>query len=171
MSSRPRRQALRRKGRTPAGRLFRVTRIGFLASARPSRWRGPFRVRRHVARNADGIWTGSAGTRRTPSDPAFVPRSFRACTARTVTTFRSGTAPDPVAKALAVRTSSPGVLRDLGIPTSVNACSESIDTDLAARIRQDVILKSYSSVRSDPPCGACPAPPPPGLAAAVPYQE
>ena len=36
----------------------------FLASARPSRRRGPFRIRRHVARNAGGIWTGSAGTRR-----------------------------------------------------------------------------------------------------------
>lgn len=44
----------------------------------------------------------------------------------------------PVTKALADRASSPDVHLDLGIPTSVSAPMESIDTELAARIRQDI---------------------------------
>ena len=140
MSSRPRRQALRSTGRTPAGRLSRVTRIGFpcirppLPPARsvsdPSA-RGQ-ECRRHLDRQR----RDKAGRRR-------IRHSFRGpsghapCAPSRIS--RSGAAPDPVAKALAVRTSSPDVLLDLGVPTSVNACSESTDTDLAARIRQDLI--------------------------------
>ena len=56
----------------------------------------------------------------------------------------SGTIPEPIATVLADRASSQDVRLDLGIPISVNASMESIDTELAARIRQDIILGSYS---------------------------
>ncbi|MYA89230.1 MAG: GntR family transcriptional regulator, partial [Boseongicola sp. SB0662_bin_57] len=108
----------------------------------------PSRVRWHAAGNAPGEpgWKhrhkarDAFGLRRSfrrPSAHAWRPRSRP---------FRSGPFPDPdpVTKALADLASSPDVHLDLGIPISVNAHMESIDTELAARIRQDIILGSYS---------------------------
>ncbi len=55
-----------------------------------------------------------------------------------------GSTPDSVAAALAVWVTFPSVLLDLKTPLSVYAVMESIDTELAARIRQDILLGSYS---------------------------
>ncbi|MXY34494.1 MAG: GntR family transcriptional regulator [Boseongicola sp. SB0664_bin_43] len=56
----------------------------------------------------------------------------------------SGSVADPATMAPAARASSTEVLLDLGSRFGVNAPMESIDTELVARIRQDIILGSYS---------------------------